>query len=491
MTAPLDDLVVRLGTSVRDALAPLDRAGTGFLMVTDADGCLAGVVTDGDIRRAILRGVSVDRLVDEVMTSRCVSLPVEATTAEIQAALRGTIAFIPLVDAGRRPVDYARPGRHRRVPIVEPLLDGNELEYVRECVETGWISSQGRFVARFEQAVSEYHGGCPALAVSNGTVALHLALVALGIGPGDEVIVPTLTFAASASVILHAGATPVFVDVDPVTWTMSADVVAAAITPRTRAIMAVHLYGQPCEIGRLRGLADASGLMLIEDAAEAFGALSGGRLTGTFGDAAGFSFFGNKTLTTGEGGIVLFRDPAVAARARVLRDHGMAPDRRYWHLEAGFNYRLTNLQAAIGVAQMERVVSILARKRALAQRYDAALVGIPALSLPARVADTDPVCWLYTLALTSEARLSRDELASRLLQNGIETRPVFHPLHHMPPFAPFARGAEFPVADRISAAGFSLPSAVTLQPDDIDAVAASVRTILGIRGMAVSAGSVP
>ena len=490
MSAQLCDLIVPLGTSVRDALAPLDRAGTGFLMVVDADGRLAGVVTDGDIRRAALAGGTFDRPIDEVMPASCVRLPVEASAAEINRALTGRIAFVPLVDADGKPVDYASYAHHRRYPVMEPLLDGNEADYVQECVRTGWVSSQGRFVGRFEQMMAEFHGVPRALAVSNGTTALHLALVSLGIGPGDEVIVPDFTFASSAAVILHAGATPVFVDVDPASWTIDIAAFERAITPRTKAVMPVHLYGHPCDMDPLMAIAAAHKLLVIEDAAEALGARYRGHLTGTFGDAACFSFFGNKTLTTGEGGIAIFRDEAMHARARMLRDHGMSTERRYWHLEAGFNYRLTNLQAALGVAQMERVDSILARKRALAERYDAALAGIAGLTRPPRAAGADPIFWLYTIMLSSESGLTRDDLAQRLLLNGIDTRPTFYPVHVMPPFERFAAGATFPATDALSAEGLSLPSAVTLRDADIDAVAAAITTILRIRGMAVAAGSV-
>jgi len=490
MSAPLRDLIVPLGTSVRAALAPLDRAGAGFLMVVRGDGTLAGVLTDGDIRRALLAGVTVDHAIDTVMPPSCVSLAVESTTTTINAALSGRIAFVPLVDAAGRPVDYASHSHHRRYPVMEPLLDGNEADYVLECVRTAWVSSQGRFVGMFEQMMADFHGVPHALAVCNGTAALHLALVSLGIGAGDEVIVPDFTFASTASVVIHAGATPVFVDVDPRTWTIDVDAVERAITPRTKAVMPVHLYGYPCDMPRLMALARVHRLRIIEDAAEALGARVGGRLAGSFGDASAFSFFGNKTITTGEGGMLLFRDAAVYERARMLRDHGMSRERRYWHLEAGFNYRLTNLQAAIGVAQMERVESILARKRALAARYDAALAGTPGLTLPPRTPGVDPVFWLYTIMIAPNAGLTRDDLAQRLVLNGIETRPTFYPVHVMPPFERFAAGAAFPATEALAAAGLSLPSAVTLADADIDAVAGAIKTILRIRGMAVSAGSV-
>jgi perosamine synthetase len=482
------ELVVRRSTPLRGALECLDGTGLGFLMVVDDAGVLAGVLTDGDVRRALLRGVTLDDEVAGAMQARCVSLPAGATAAELAQALSDRISFVPLVDADGRPVDYASHARH--VPVAEPLLDGNEAEYVLECVRSGWISSQGAFVGAFEQAVADFHGAPFALAVANGTVALHLALLSLGIGAGDEVIVPDLTFAATASTVVHAGATPVLVDVDPETLTLDPRTIEAALTERTRAIVPVHLYGQPCDMRGIAELAEARGLAVVEDVAEAFGARAHGRLVGTFGDAACFSFFGNKTITTGEGGMILFRDERVFARAKSLRDHGMDPERRYWHIEPGFNYRLTNLQAAVGVAQLERVDRILGHKRAIEARYTEQLAGIPGLVLPGRLPWADPVCWLYTLRVTEQLGITRDDLADRLLLNGIETRPVFHPLHRMPAFSRYAGdAAAYPVSESAAATGLSLPSAVTLRQEDVDDIAHNIRAILEVRRMQTAASA--
>jgi perosamine synthetase len=325
-------------------------------------------------------------------------------------------------------------------------------------------------------------GAESALAVSNGTAALHLALVALGIGPGDEVIVPDLTFAASANAVLYVGATPVLVDVRRDTWTVDLGAVERAITPRTRALMPVHLYGQPCEMDGLMALARARNLVVVEDAAEALGAVYQGWSVGQLGAAAAFSFFGNKLITTGEGGAVVVRDGAVAERARILRDHGMSPHRRYWHDEVGFNYRLTNLQAAVGLAQLERVEEFIARKVALAARYGRALGGRDDLVLPAVRPDTRNVFWLYSVVLDpTRARVGRDELMQRLLLGGIEARPLFYPLHEMPPYRRFAREARYANTEWLSANGLSLPSAVTLKDQEVDYVVEAVNRILDVR----------
>lgn len=489
MTVPIEHFLVPETASIRAALALLDAAGTGFLAVVDGSGRLAGVITDGDVRRAILRGTSIDDPVGRAMNRRCVSLPVDATDARIHEALRDPISFVPLVDPDGRPVDWAGRGRHHRLPVMEPLLDGNELAYVEEAVTSGWISSQGRFVRRFEEMLADLHGVPHALAVSNGTVALQLSLVALGIGPGDEVIVPDFTFAATASAVIHAGATPVFVDVDEDTWTIDPAAVAAAITPRSRAVIPVHLYGHPADMDAIAAIAAEHGLVVVEDAAEALGSRIRGRIVGSLGDAACFSFFGNKTITTGEGGAVLFRDERTWIRARMLRDHGMAPDRRYWHLEPGFNFRMTNLQAAIGVAQLERAATIFGRKRELAARYDAAFADLPGISPRPVAAWADPVCWLYTVAVGDDFGLTRDELALRLLHAGVETRPVFHPLSTMPAFDRWAGGPPRPTTVALARAGLSLPSAVTMTSADVDAVARRVRDIAEVRHLAASSGS--
>jgi perosamine synthetase len=483
----ISDVLILAGSTLPAALEALDRTAMGFLLVVDAAGRLCGTLTDGDIRRGLLRGASLNVGVEEVMRRTCVSLPIDADDKTINATLSDEIAFVPLLDPDGHPVDYATRGRHRRVPIIEPLLNGNEAAYVQECIDSGWISSQGRFVAQFESMIAAFHGVPYALAVSSGTTALHLALVSLGIGPGDEVIVPDFTFAATASAVVHAGATPVFVDVEPDTWTMSASTVARALTDRTRAIIPVHLYGHPCAMADLLALSRDKGLAVIEDAAEAWGARVDGRLTGTFGDAGCHSFFGNKTLTTGEGGAVLFKDAAVFERARMLRDHGMSRERRYWHLEAGFNYRLTNLQAAVGVAQLERIDAILARKQALSDRYSRGLAELAGVVLPPHASWADPVCWLYTIRLADGAALSRDSLAERLLLNGVETRPVFYPLHSMPAFERFSTHSSFPVTEMIARTGLSLPSSVTLSDADVDAVVERIEAILRVRRMVMDA----
>jgi perosamine synthetase len=360
------------------------------------------------------------------------------------------------------------------IPVYTPALDGREEQYVLDAVRSGWISSLGHYVTRFEQQFAEFCGVRHAVSVSNGTVALHLALHALGIGPGDEVIVPSLTFVASANAVAYTGARPVFADVCPDTWCIDPADAARLVTPRTRAIMPVHLYGHPAAMGEINALAQRHGLHVVEDAAEAHGAQVAGRTVGGLGRIGSFSFYANKIITTGEGGMLTTDDAALAARCRMLRDHAMPPQQRYWHEEIGFNYRMTNLQAAVGVAQMERVEAFIRRKRQIAALYSEHLAGIPGIVLPVERAGCRNVFWMYSVLVEPPYGRSRDELIVLLRNHGIDSRPFFHPLDTLPPY----RGERVrPVAQRLSATGLNLPSFPGLSDNQVVYVAETVATL--------------
>ena len=357
-----------------------------------------------------------------------------------------------------------------KIPVYRPSLRGNERQYVNECLDSTWISSKGRFVNDFECAFSEKVGAEHSVSVCNGTVALHLALLALGIGPTDEVIVPTLTYIASVNAITYTGATPVFVDVDPVTWQMDPEDVLRHITPRTRALMVVHLYGQCCNMSALMGTARDNNLFVIEDCAEAFGSRFKGKHVGTFGDLAAFSFFGNKTITTGEGGMVVTNDKTLALRARHFRGQGLADHREYWHDVVGYNYRMTNVAAAIGLAQLECSDEIIARKRAIADRYKIGLAGLP-IEIHSEIPETTHSYWMISILVSSPSL--RDSLRLHLADDGVETRPVFFPVHTMPMYAKAFR--RHPVAESIAWRGINLPSWPDLTEADISTVVDSIR----------------
>lgn len=355
------------------------------------------------------------------------------------------------------------------IPVYQPYLAGREKAYVAQCLDTSWISSKGEFIGRFEGAFAEYIGAQHATSVCNGTVAIHLALLALDIGPGDEVIVPTLTYIASVNTIIQAGAHPVFVDSLPSTWQIDPDDVRRKITPKTKAIMAVHLYGLPCDMDALLAICQEHGLKLIEDCAEAFGSYYKGRHVGTFGDAATFSFFGNKTITTGEGGMVVVRDKAVMDKAFHLKNQGVSKSREYWHDIVAYNYRMTNICAAIGLAQLEQAKAILEKKRQIAKWYEEELTGLP-LSTHREVVDTTHSFWMCSI-LVDEAR-HRDGLRNYLREHSVETRPLFYPAHIMP----HCKVSEaFPVAENLSGRGMNLPSYPALTREEIKRIAGFVR----------------
>lgn len=340
------------------------------------------------------------------------------------------------------------------IPVYQPSLTGNERQYVNECLDSTWISSKGKYLGLFEESFKQYSGAQYATAVCNGTVALHLALLALGIGPGDEVIVPTLTYIASVNAVAYVGATPVFVDSERNSWQIDPADVERKITPRTRAIMVVHLYGHPADMDTTLAIAREHGLFIVEDCAEAFGSRIRGQHVGTFGDISTFSFFGNKTVTTGEGGMVVTNGTTLYDRAIHYKGQGLAKGRTYWHDVIGFNYRMTNLCAAIGLAQMERADELVQKKLNLARRYDELLAGVPVETHRPSQPDIVHSYWMYSV-LVPDGR-QRDTIMETLYRAGIETRPVFYPVHTMPMYA--VRYQRHKVAEEIALRGINLPS---------------------------------
>lgn len=448
--------------SIKDALVALDKSGLGTLFVVNQHDQLIGVLTDGDIRRAIIKNINIESAVNEIINTNYVSLPVGSDNEVILEKITNSVKVIPLIDENNKLVDYASINKIRKISVAAPLLNGNELAYVTECIKTNWISSQGKFVKKFEEQFSEYHHGFPSIAVSNGTVALHLALETLGIKKGDEVLVPDLTFAASVNAIIYSGAIPVLVDVDEYSWNLDIRNLEKFITNKTKAILVVHLYGNPCEMDLILAIAKKHNLLVIEDCAEALGSYFMDKPVGTFGDAATFSFYGNKTITTGEGGMVIFKDSKNAELAAILRDHGMDKTKRYWHSQIGYNYRLTNLQAAIGVAQFERLEEFVNAKRNIASKYSNTLKKFKYFVVPSDTTKSINSYWLYTFLVNEDAPFKREDLMDFLYQNGVETRPVFYPMHIMPPYVNYGNKNYLKNSQNISNKGMSLPSSVSL-----------------------------
>ncbi len=355
------------------------------------------------------------------------------------------------------------------IPIYRPELLGNEKKYVNECLDTVWISSHGRFVGEFESRFADWIGARHAVSVCNGTTALHLAMLSLGIGAGDEVIVPTLTYVAPVNAITYTGATPVFVDSTRDTWNLDPEDVRRAITPRTRAILAVHLYGQSCDMDALVAIAREHRLFLIEDCAEAIGTRWKGQHVGTFGDISTFSFFGNKTITTGEGGMVVTQQKTLDERARHYKGQGLAAYREYWHDVVGYNFRMTNIAAAIGLAQLERVDRTIERKLALADRYTQALRGLP-VEIHGRHPDSLHSYWM--ISVLTERADQRDPLRAALAAAGVETRPVFPPVHTMPMYSRNYR--RHSVAEDLAWRGINLPSWPGLSDEDLSRITSTI-----------------
>jgi perosamine synthetase len=365
--------------------------------------------------------------------------------------------------------------RSRVIPVCEPTLGGNEAKYVLDCVESNWISSAGKYIPRFEQAFANLCGASYGVACANGTVALHLALAALGIGPGDEVIVPTFTMIATINAVTYTGATPVLVDSEPVTWNMDMNQVADKITPRTRAVMPVHTYGHPVDMDPLLELSERHGFYVVEDAAEAHGAEYKCRPAGSLGHAGCFSFYGNKIITTGEGGMVTTNDPEIARLAANLRDHAFSHERHFWHKYLGYNYRMTNMQAAIGLAQTEQMDTFVAARRANAARYTAALKEIPGIVTPPEAEWVKSVFWMYSILVEDEFCMTRDELRAYLAEHGIETRTFFIPMHLQPIYYQTFKGQRYPISEMLCQRGFYLPSASSLSAQEIDYIVDVVR----------------
>ncbi len=367
------------------------------------------------------------------------------------------------------------------IPVNEPLLGGNEKKYLNECIDTGWISSEGPFVSRFEQEfakrVERKHG----IAVCNGTAALELAIAVLDIGVGDEVILPTFTIISCAAAIVRAGAIPVTVDCDPDNWNMSIDQITERITARTKAIMVVHIYGLPARVDEIIEIANEHNIHVIEDAAHVHGVEYKSKTCGSYGIISVFSFYSNKVITTGEGGMVLTDDDKLADRCRSLMNLCFQPNRRFVHEELGWNFRISNLQAAVGLAQLEQLDKFLAIKRAIGERYQQGLGDISEIQLPPRLFNgTENVYWVFGVVLKDKIKMDAREVMARLREKGVATRPFFWPMHKQPVFIKkgITGNEQHPVAERIARRGFYIPSGMALSEDQQCSVIEAMHEII-------------
>lgn len=464
--------ICNVNSSLRHVLETINNEPAGVAFIVGDDKKLCGVVTDGDFRRLLLAGKSLD----ENLTKENLGDYIFANEGEsMESLLKRTskrVRIIPIVNNNHEPVDYFRYEHRLNItPVAQPDLAGNELKYVTDAVLSTWISSAGKYIDEFENGFAKFCECKYGVATSNGTVAIHLALLAVGIGAGDEVIVPDFTFAATANAVLHANATPVIVDIDPITWCIDPKEIEKAITPKTKAIIPVHVYGQPCDMDSIMTIAKKHNLKVIEDCAEAHGAKYKGKVVGSFGDISCYSFFGNKILTTGEGGMCVTNSDSLNDMMRVLRDHGMNKQKKYWHDMVGYNYRMTNLQAALGCAQLERIGELIEQRKKVEKKYKEILSEFSFIQWQESVTDREKVTWLVSAFLPEGGR---DRLFEELKKNQIDVRPFFYPMSEMPLYKPYVFSATN--SQKISKLGFNLPT-INFELINFDKVYAAFKAI--------------
>ncbi len=450
----IKNLVCDTNNSLRDVMRIINENAKGVCFVTDVSNCLMGVVTDGDIRRALLNDVGIDEKITKILSDKYTYGNIDDKYDDLIRKLTDKIKIIPLVDKNNKVIDFFEYKQDLYFPVALPNLNGNELKYLTDAFMSTWISSSGDYIEKFETGFSEYSDCQYGAAVSNGTVALHLALIALGIGKGDEVIVPDFTYAATINTVIHANATPVIVDVEEDSWCIDPNEIEKAITSKTKAIIPVHIYGQSCDMEAIMTIAKKHKLRVIEDCAEAHGAMYKGRKVGSFGDVGCFSFFGNKVITTGEGGMCTTNNQKLDEQMRILRDHGMSKIKRYWHDVIGYNYRMTNLQAAIGLAQLERIEDIHKNRREYENSYKS-LLPAGKFTFQNNLENRRRITWLVCVLL--DETVNRENYIKRLKEKGIDGRPFFYPLSDMKIYTPYCKN-KTPITHKISKSGLNLPT---------------------------------
>jgi|LWDU01.1.fsa_nt_gi perosamine synthetase len=460
----IDNLICNDQDSILSVLRSINTGSMGLVFVVDREKKLCGVLTDGDIRRALLDNVGLDEKVENIISDVFVYGHEGDNYGSLLQKISDQISIIPLVDDNNRVVNFF--GYNEKIfhlPVASPDLNGNEFKYLVDAFMSTWISSRGEYINKFESSFSSYSDCKYGIAVSNGTNALHLALVALGIGIGDEVIVPDLTFAATINAVLNANATPVIVDIERDSWCIDPTEIERAITPKTKAIIPVHLYGQPCDMHSIMRIAKTHNLRVIEDCAEAHGATFSGRKVGSFGDIGCFSFYGNKIITTGEGGMCTTNTHELDDKMRILRDHGMSRTKKYWHDVVGFNYRMTNLQAAIGLAQFERIDAIHENRKSYEDSYKK-ILDKNKYQFQKKLKLRKKVTWLVSVTLKG---LDRDKCIKKMKENGIDARPFFVTLSQMDIYKKYCN-VQTLHAKEVSEIGINLPTYENLK--DIEKV---------------------
>lgn len=455
----IDQITINSNSSIIQAIKQINKNTLGICFVIDKEKKLIGSISDGDIRKKILKKYNLKKSVIKIMNKKVKSLHYLENPEKIFNSLNSKIKIIPLLNNNQQVVDFVSLNRPDQISLIKTNLGGNELRYVTNCIKSGWISSLGKYIDRFEKIFSKFTKLKNVMAVSSGTAALQLAIDSLGISKGDEVIVPNLTFAAPINSLIHSGAKPVLVDIKEETLCIDEDKIESAITKKTKAIIVVHLYGYPANMNRINEICRKNKLLLIEDCAEALGSKYKGEHVGKFSDAATFSFFGNKTLTTGEGGIISFKKKKNKEKALLLRDHGMSKKEKYWHLKIGYNFRMTNLQAAVGTAQFERAKQLINDKIKIANLYNKLLKNIDGIRLIKNNRNIINTYWLYVIIFDGKMVRYRDKILNYLSINGIDSRKVFYPINKMPVFKYYCKQEKnLEISNSVASNALCLPS---------------------------------
>lgn len=448
----MKDSICPLNSSLKDVLVCVNSEPAGIAFIVDDFKKFKGVLTDGDVRRLLIKGYNVTDSISDLNFNKCVYAYKGDKIDDLIQKTNNKIRIIPILNKIHEPVDYFR-NEHKTffTPVAEPKFLGNELKYVNDAMLSTWISSKGKYIDRFEKGFSKFCEVDYGVSTSNGTVAIHLALLALGIGKGDEVIIPDLTFAATINAVIHSGAKPVIVDVDIDRWTISPNSIKKAVNKNTKAIIPVHIYGQPCEMDKIMTIASEMNLFVIEDCAEAHGATFNQKKVGSFGNISTFSFFGNKIITTGEGGMCVTNSSKLNNNMRILRDHGMSTDKKYWHDFVGYNYRMTNIQAAIGCAQLENINKKLGLNQQIENAYKS-IIKNESIIWQNTFSNTNKVVWLVCAVVEKY----RDDIVNELLKYKIDSRPFFYPLSSMPIYRKYSHSNKNSLL--ISKRGINLPT---------------------------------
>ena len=468
----IKSLICGCNNSLLEAMRIINESGMGVCFVVDEFDSLKGVVTDGDIRRSLLNNIKLDEEVKNILLKEFVYGHIDELYDDLILKITHKISIIPLVDSNFKVVDFFEYKQTAHFPVAIPNLNGNEFKYLTDAFLSTWISSSGKYIDKFESEFSSYSDCNYGVAVSNGTTALHLAMVALGVGEGDEVIIPDLTFAATINTVLHANATPVIVDIEEGSWCIDPKEIERAITPKTKVIIPVHLYGQACDMSAIMKIAKKHNLKVIEDCAEAHGAMYDGKKVGSFGDIGCFSFYGNKVITTGEGGMCTTNNSELDDKMKVLRDHGMSKTKRYWHDVIGYNYRMTNLQAAIGLAQLERIENIHQNRRKYENNYKD-ILSKDIFTFQKSIENRRRITWLVSVLL--DEKIDREEYIGELKQKGIDARPFFYSLSDMDIYKAYCKNFTH-ISHKLSKVGLNLPTYESLRSmDEIKKIIAGIK----------------